>query len=101
VGQIPPIDEVALGAAQMRESRLAGSEDADQIQAEQVAKFVYREFVDRFVRRMPAGIINQAIEPAITRDRFLDQTRYLLDPGNIASDKLRFSGTTCIDFHRQ
>src|SRR2546427_6342114 len=50
---------------------------------------------------MPAGIVDQAIEPAMARDHFLDQTIYLFDPGNIASDKLRFSGTTRIDFHCQ
>src|SRR5207237_112226 len=65
------VDNVALGATQVWKRELASSEDADQIQIQQVAKVVDRKFVDRSVRRVPAGIVNQTIKSTMTRNCFV------------------------------
>ena len=52
------VDDVALCPTQVWKRELASSKDADQIQIQQVAKIIYRKIVDRFVWRVPAGIIN-------------------------------------------
>ena len=57
----------------MRQSKFAGGKNAYKIEIEQIAKLLDREIVDRPMRRMPAGIVYQTIDPAIFFNRLIDQ----------------------------
>ena len=59
------VDDVSLGLAQVRQRLLAGHEEAHEVQLEEVAELLGREVVDRLVGRMPARVVDQAVEAAV------------------------------------
>src|ERR687884_281499 len=71
-------------AASPSARQLAGREDADEVQLEQVAELFDRELVDRLVRRVPPGVVNQAVEPPVAGERDLDQVPEVLRPPHVA-----------------
>src|SRR6266850_6161706 len=89
----------------MRKRKLRRGEDAHQVKLEQVAKFLDRKIVDRFVGRVPSGIVDKTVESPVTRDRGIDQVSNVLSSGNIAEDEfsiarsLRASQVTQIGSH--
>jgi hypothetical protein len=62
-----------LELAQVWQGQLAGREDADEIKFDQVAEFGLRELIDGAVRRVPAGVIDQAVEARVAGERCVDQ----------------------------
>ncbi len=87
------INYVALRLAQMRKRKLGRGEDAHQVKLEQVTKFLNRKIVDRFMRRMPSGIVDKTVESPVTRNRGIDQVSNVLSSGNIAEDERSLART--------
>src|SRR5262245_66677164 len=75
----------------MRECKLAGGKNADDIQINQIAKILDRKLIDRFVRRVPTRIVNEAINPAVMIDCLRDQFFDLIHTSNIGSDEAGLS----------
>ena len=81
------VDDVAARAPQVREGELAGVEDADEVQLEQVAELFDGELVNRLVRRVPPGVVNEAVYPPVAGERDLDEVPEVFLPPHVAEDE--------------
>ena len=71
--QAGDVDDRAPGAAQVGQRQLGQGEHADHVQLDQGAEIVERELIDRLVRRMPAGVVDQAVQTPVALDRASDE----------------------------
>ncbi len=53
----------------MREGEFARGKEADQVELEKISKILDREFINRFVGRVPAGIVDQTVDAPESGDR--------------------------------
>src|SRR5205085_1415270 len=72
---------------QVRQCHLAGREDADEVQLQEVSELFDRELVNRLVGRVPAGVINKTVNAAVARGRGLDEVAYVVLPPHVAEDE--------------
>ena len=72
---------------EMGERSLAEREGADDVQLEDGAEVVDREHVDRVMRRVPAGVVDQAVESAVPRKRLGEERLTVLVPRHVAADE--------------
>ncbi len=73
----------------MRQGKLAGGKRAHEIQLQQVAELLRRKIVNRSMRRMPAGVVDQTINTPRSFDSLRDQVLDVRAPGDITRDELR------------
>src|SRR5262249_57556784 len=78
------VDYVPPGSSQMRQRQAARSEDADDVEVNQRPKLFNREFVNRFVRRMPSSVVDQTVQFAVAGDRGVDEIVNILSLSDIA-----------------
>ena len=69
-----------LRLAQVGQGAPAGHEHAHEVELEEVAELLGGEVVDRPVRRVPAGVVDQAVEAAVALDGRVDEPLDLLRP---------------------
>ena len=74
-----------LRLSQVGQRRLAEREDTDDVQLEDGAEVVGREVVDRPVRRVPAGVVDQAVDAPVPRDCVGDEGVPLVVPRHVAA----------------
>jgi hypothetical protein len=82
--QAGDIDDIAFCLPQGGEREFAGSKNADQIQVYQLAELFDGEIIDRFMRRVPAGIVDQAIDTTMVRDGGLNEVLNIFSSPDIA-----------------
>src|SRR5215510_1264363 len=63
--QARKVDDVALSLAQVRQGKLTRSKDADKVQIQEIAEILGAELVNRFVRWMPTGVVDEAVESTV------------------------------------
>ena len=74
---------------EMGERRLAQRERADDVQLQDGAKVVEAELVDGAVRRVPAGVVDQAVDSAVPRKRLLEERLTVVLPRHVTADEGR------------
>src|SRR5262249_21937226 len=88
-------------APQMGQRELRHDEDADDVQFEEGAELVGREVVDGTMRRMPAGVVDQAVDAAFGGDRAVDRAADVILTRDIARDESRASGAGRRELRRE
>jgi hypothetical protein len=89
------IDYVAFGLPQGWEGELASGEDAHEIQVDQLTEVIYGKVIDRLMRRVPPGIVDQAINSSVERERSLNQILYIDGLSDIAVEEARSTLFLC------
>ena len=89
------IDDVAFCLPQVWQGELASSEDADEVEVNKIAKLLDRKIVDRFVSRMPPGIVDQTINLSVAGDGGFNQILDLVALSDITVDETGIGGAVC------
>ena len=91
------VDDVALHPAEVGQRELAGGEIADEIQIEERPEVVDREVVDGLMRGVPAGVVDQAVDPSEALDRPIDHALNVVGFRHVRADEHRASGAARIE----
>jgi hypothetical protein len=86
------IDDVPARLTQPGQSGFARGEDAHHVQFKQAAEIINRNIISDLVRRMPARIINQTIEPSMDLERLIDHFVKGRKVSNIAWNETHLAG---------
>src|SRR4030095_8278683 len=92
------INDVAFSLSKMRQGELAAGEYADEIQVKQIPKLLDRKVVDRFVRRMPSRVVDDAIEAAGFLGGCTNETFNLVWLRDVAPDEHSFMLFAGVEF---
>jgi hypothetical protein len=95
------INDIAFRLSKMGQGELAASEYADEIQVKQISKFLDGKVIDRFVRRMPPRVVDEAIKAAKFVDGCINETFNLVRLRDVALDKQSFGLRAVVQFGGQ